>query len=456
MTNTRELFGSRIGFILISAGCAIGLGNIWRFPIMVGAYGGGAFVLLYLLSLLLLALPIMVMEFAVGRAARTNIGASYTKLVPGSIWGIWGRLAVAGNYLLMSFYTVISGWMIAYGFFFLRGDFDGLRPENIGPRFAEFVAEPLQLVLYSGLVTALGFAVCGMGLQKGVERVTKPMMIGLFLMLLLLVFRALSLPGAERGLAFYLLPDFERLMAAGFWKSLWAAMNQAFFTLSIGIGSMAVFGSYFGKERRLTGEAVNIALLDTLAALLAGMLIFPACFSFGVDVNAGPGLVFVTLPNVFAGMPGGRFWGTLFFVFLSFAALSTVFAVFENIVSFSMDVLGASRKKACLLNFFVVFLCSLPCALGFNLLSGFEPMGKGTNVLDLADFIVSANFLPLGALVCLLFCCGGRGWGWDAFITEADTGAGMRFPRILRPYLRWVLPVILLGIFLQGWLDKPS
>lgn len=455
MNTVRESLGSRIGFLLISAGCAIGLGNVWRFPYITGVYGGAAFVLMYLFFLLLFALPIMVMEFSVGRASRLNIARSFNKLEPaGTKWHYFGIIGLLGNYLLMMFYTTVGGWMLAYVWFTLSGQLNGLSPQAVGEHFGAMLADPGSMVFWMGLCVLIGFSICAIGLRKGVERITVIMMSGLFLFLLVLVIRSVTLPGAAKGLAFYLLPDFGRMMDKGLWNAVHAAMGQAFFTLSVGIGSMAIFGSYIGKERSLTGESVNITLLDTTVAIMSGLIIFPACSAFGVDPGAGPGLVFVTLPNIFNEMAGGRFWGVLFFLFMSFAALSTVVAVFENIVSYGIDVQGWSRKKSSAVNFVLVVLGSLPCALGFNLLAGFEPLGAGTNVLDLEDFIVSNNLLPIGAIIYLLFCTTRYGWGWDNFIAEADAGKGLKFPKMLRGYVTWVVPVIMVIVLLQGYYDK--
>jgi NSS family neurotransmitter:Na+ symporter len=451
----RESLGSRIGFLLISAGCAIGLGNVWRFPFITGRYGGAAFVLVYLFFLLLFALPIMVMEFSVGRASRLNIARSFHMLEPaGSKWHYFGAIGLLGNYLLMMFYTTVSGWMLAYVWHYANGSLGGLGPDEVAAFFRNFLADPLALTGWMGLCVFLGFTVCGIGLRRGVEQVSIVMMSGLLLILVILVLRSVSLPGAGEGLAFYLLPDFGRMMEKGLWTSISAAMGQAFFTLSIGIGSMAIFGSYIDRKRALTGESFTIMLLDTTVAVMAGLIIFPACFAFGVDVGAGPGLIFVTLPNIFNGMAGGRFWGILFFLFMSFAALSTVVTVFENLVSYGIDVKGWSRKKSACVNFFFVFLGSLPCALGFNVFSGIEPLGAGSGILDLEDFIVSNNLLPLGALVYLLFCTSRHGWGWDNFIAEADAGKGLKFPKILRFYVSFVLPVIVLIVLIQGYIDR--
>ncbi|MCC8193046.1 MAG: sodium-dependent transporter [Deltaproteobacteria bacterium] len=460
-TSSRETLGSRIGFLLISAGCAIGLGNVWRFPHTVGSHGGAAFVLLYLFFLFLFAMPIMVMEFSVGRASRMNIGGSFHKLQPvGAKWHYFGLVGLCGNYLLMMFYTTVAGWMLAYFFYALSGGFDGLGPDAVGEFFGAFLSRPGELVFWMTVVTAVGFMVCGIGLRKGVERVTVTMMSGLFILLLVLVVRSVSLPGAEAGLAFYLLPDLDAMERIGFWKCVYAAMGQAFFTLSIGVGSMAIFGSYISRERSLTGETVNIVGLDTAVAILSGLIIFPACYAFGVKADYGAGLIFVTLPNVFNhmprffGIPGSMFWGALFFLFMTFAAFSTVVAVFENIVAYGIDVKGWSRRKSSWINFCIVNLGSLPCALGFNLLADFHPFGGDTVVLDLEDFIVSDNLLPIGAMVYLLFCTSRHGWGWENFIAEADAGKGLKFPRGLRPYLTYVVPVLIAGCFRMGYIKK--
>ena len=453
--SSRETLGSRIGFLLISAGCAIGLGNIWRFPHIVGAYGGAAFVLVYFIFLFLFAMPIMVMEFSVGRASRMNIAGSFYKLQPpGTRWHYFGFIGLAGNYLLMMFYTTVTGWMLAYFFYAATGTFTGLEPDAVGAFFGQFLSRPGELIFWLALTTAIGFTVCGIGLRKGVERVTVIMMSGLFLLLLVLVIRSVTLPGAGAGLSFYLLPDFGKMMEAGLWTSIYAAMGQAFFTLSIGIGSMAIFGSYIDRNHSLTGETVNIVALDTTVAVLAGFIIFPACFAFNISPDAGPKLIFVILPNVFNHMPGSALWGGLFFLFMSFAALSTVVAVFENIVAYGIDVKGWSRKKSALVNFFLILAGSLPCALGFNLLSDIHPLGGNSGILDLEDFLVSDNILPMGALIYLLFCTSRYGWGWDKFIAEADAGKGLKFPHVLRGYLTYVLPVLMVVVIVMGYLNK--
>lgn len=451
----RESFSSRLGFILISAGCAIGLGNVWRFPYITGQYGGAAFVLVYLLFLVILGLPIMAMEFSVGRASRKSAARSFHELEPkGTKWHIYSYFAMAGNYLLMMFYTTVCGWMIAYFVKMAQGQFVGATPEQVGNIFGTFVSSPTQMVLWMTISVVLGFGVCALGLQKGVEKITKVMMSSLLVIMIILVVRAVTLPNAAEGLKFYLKPDFGKMAEEGIFEAIMAAMGQSFFTLSIGIGSMAIFGSYINKERSLMGESVSILTLDTAVALLSGLIIFPACFSFGVNPDSGPNLVFVTLPNIFNEMVGSRIWGTLFFIFMSFAALSTVIAVFENILSFAMDLWGWSRKKAVLVNAIAIFVLSIPCALGFNLWSGFAPLGAGTNIMDIEDFIVSNNLLPLGSLVYLLFCTSRYGWGWKNFMNEVNTGDGMKFPSWIRIYVSYILPLIVLFIFVQGYISK--
>lgn len=451
----RETLASRLGFLFLSAGCAIGLGNVWRFPYITGVYGGGAFVLLYLIFLIILGLPVIIMEFAVGRASRQNVAGAFYKLQkPGTKWHIFGYIAIAGNYLLMMFYTTVAGWMLYYFFAMLKGDLSGLNPEQTGAFFGAMLSKPDLMITWMLITIVIGFVVCAGGLRNGVERVAKIMMSFLFVIMLVLVVRSVTLPGASKGIAFYLKPDFNRMMENGFWSAVYAAMGQAFFTLSLGIGAMTIFGSYIEKERSLTGESLSILGLDTLAAFMAGLIIFPASASFGVDAGAGPGLVFVTLPNIFNALPAGRFWGSLFFLFMSFAAMTTVIAVFENIVSYAIDILHWSRIKAVIVNAFVIAVLSIPCALGFNVLSGIQPLGDGSGILDLEDFIVSNNLLPLGSMVFLIFCCSKNGWGWDNFIAEADAGEGIRFPRKLRFYITWILPAIVFAIFILGYIEK--
>lgn len=451
----REKFSSRFGFILISAGCAIGLGNVWRFPYITGQFGGAAFVLIYLVFLAILGLPVMVMELSIGRASQKSAASSFKVLQPkGTKWHLNGYLSMLGNYMLMLFYTCVGGWMLDYFVKMASGKFTGLSPDGVQQVFSDMLANPGEMTLWMLVCVVVGFTVCSFGLRNGVEKVTKVMMVMLLAIMGILCIRSATLDGGMEGLKFYLLPDFNRLAEQGIGKALYAAMGQAFFTLSIGIGAIAIFGSYINKERRLTGEAVTITTLDTAVALMAGLIIFPACSAFGVDQAQGPGLVFVTLPNVFNQMPGGRLWGALFFIFMSFAALSTIIAVFENIISFAIDLWGWSRKKAVIVNGIVIAVLSLPCVFGFNLLSGFHPLGGTSNIQDLEDFIVSNTLLPLGSLIYLLFCTSRYGWGWDNFLKEANEGKGMRFPKWVKGYCKWVLPVIIIFIFIMGYYDK--
>lgn len=450
----REKFSSRLGFILISAGCAIGLGNVWRFPYITGKYGGAAFVLVYLFFLLILGLPIMVMEFAVGRASQKSAALSFDVLEPkGTKWHLYKYGAMAGNYLLMMFYTTIGGWMLLYFFKMAFGQFEGMDSTQITESFSGLLNQPVLMTVFMILVVVLCFAICSMGLKNGVEKITKVMMLCLLALMVVLAIRSVLLKGGEEGLRFYLLPDFSRLSEGegGLWESVYAAMGQAFFTLSLGIGAMAIFGSYIGKERSLTGEALSIGILDTLVALMAGLIIFPACFAYNVQPDSGPNLIFITLPNVFNAMSGGRLWGSLFFLFMSFAAFSTIIAVFENILSFAMDLTGCSRKKAVAVNLVVIIVLSMPCVLGFNVLSGLKL--PGGSVLDFEDFLVSNNLLPLGSLVYLLFCTSRYGWGFKNFMAEANLGKGLHFPKWARFYVSYILPLIVLAIFVLGYIS---
>lgn len=451
----REKFSSRLGFILISAGCAIGLGNVWRFPYIVGQYGGAAFVLIYLLFLVVLGLPIVVMEFAVGRASQKSAALSFEVLEPkGGRWHQGKCIALAGNYLLMMFYTTVAGWMILYFVKMMMGDFAAMEAAEVGAEFGAMLSDPVLMMAMMVIVVLLGFSVCGMGLKNGVEKITKWMMVCLLLLMLVLVGNSMMIKGGGVGLEFYLKPDFSKVKEAGVGEAVFAALGQSFFTLSIGIGALAIFGSYIGKEKRLTGEAVSVLLLDTLVAFMAGLIIFPACFAYGIEPDAGPSLIFITLPNVFNHMAGGRLWGSLFFLFMSFAAMSTVIAVFQNIVSFATDLTGCSVKTAVVWNVAAVILLSVPCVLGFNLWSGFAPLGEGTNVLDLEDFLVSNNLLPVGSLLYLLFCTSRYGWGFEKFLKEANEGTGLKFPGWAKVYVSYVLPVVILVIFLQGYWAK--
>ena len=451
----RETFSSRLGFVLISAGCAIGLGNVWRFPYITGKYGGAAFVLLYLLFLVALGLPVMVMELAVGRGSQRSIALSFQRLErKGSLWHLYSYVGFAGNYLLMMFYTVIAGWLLYYFVKMLRGDFTGLDAQGVAGEFGKLMETPGTMTLYMVIVVCIGMFVCAQGLRNGVERVNKAMMICLLALMAVLAVNSVLLEGAGEGLRFYLQPNFHNLMydAEGNWvlgEAVFAAMGQAFFTLSLGIGAIAIFGSYIGKEHRLAGEALRIGVLDTCVAFVAGLIIFPACSAYGVATENGPPLVFMTLPNIFNHMPMGRLWGGAFFLFLSFAALSTVIAVFENIISFTMDRWWMSRKKAVLVNFIAVLILSMPCVLGSNLWSGVRVLGM--DISGIEDFLVSQNILPLGSLVYVLFYTSRRGWGWDRFLAEANAGDGLRFPGGMRLYVSYILPVIVLFIFVMGY-----
>ena len=451
----RERLGSRLGFILLSAGCAIGVGNVWKFPWMVGQYGGGAFVLFYVIFLLILGLPIMTMEFAVGRASQKSPVRAYQVLEkPGSGWHIHGYLAMIGNYLLMMFYTTVCGWMLHYFYLTAAGRFVGATTEQVGAVFGEMLSRPGVMAGCMIAVVVIGFLINSFGLQGGLERVTKVMMIALLAIMVVLAVNSIRTPGSGEGLRFYLIPDFGRMAETGVANVVVGAMNQAFFTLSLGIGAMAIFGSYIGKGRALMGEAVNVAVLDTFVAFTAGLIIFPACFAFNVSPDSGPNLIFVTLPNIFNHMAGGRLWGSLFFVFMAFAAFSTVLAVFENIMSCCMDLTGWSRKKTAAINIVLMILLSLPCVLGFNVWSGFQPFGPGSNVLDLEDFLVSNLWLPLGSLVYLLFCTSRYGWGWKNFQNEANDGGGIKVRDGIRFYVSYILPLIVLVIFVLGIRDK--
>ena len=454
----RENFKSRLGFILIAAGCAIGLGNVWRFPFITGQYGGAAFVLIYLFFLLIFGFPILVMEFAVGRASRRGVGRSFNVLEKtGHKWHYAGVPMIAGNYLLMMFYTTVTGWMLFYFYRMVTmGDLMTMTPAEVGNEFANMLGNGPLLTFWMIVATFAGLSIVALGLQRGVERITKTMMSALLVIMVILMVRVLTLPGAGEGLKFYLLPDFAKLKEAGIGEVVFAALGQSFFTLSLGIGSMSIFGSYIKKQHSLLTEAAHICVLDTGVALIAGLIIIPSCFAFGLKPDAGPGLIFATLPNVFAQMPAGRICGAAFFLFMAFAALSTLVAVFENIVAYWMDAHNVERKKAVKWNFVAIVILSLPCALGFNVLSGFEPFGPGSCVLDLEDFLVSNTLLPLGSLVFVLFCNSRYGWGQDNFFAEANEGVGMKFPKyaVLRLYFKWILPVIISVIFVLGYMQK--
>ena len=447
----REQLGSRLGFILLSAGCAIGIGNVWKFPYMVGQYGGGAFVLIYLFFLVILGIPVMTMEFAMGRAGQRSPARLYQQLEPkGSKWHLHGYVAMAGNYILMMFYTSVAGWMLDYFVRTAGGQFVGADTDGVAAQFSQMLGDPLRMTLFMGIIVVLGFLVCSFSLQKGLERITKWMMVALLVIMVVLAINSVCTAGGSQGLRFYLVPDLARMRKVGIGNVVAGAMNQAFFTLSLGIGAMAIFGSYIGKERALMGESARVAALDTLVALCSGLIIFPACFAYGVQPDSGPSLIFITLPNIFNHMPLGRVWGSLFFVFMSFAAFSTVLGVFENIVSCTMDLSGWSRKKACLFNGILMLLLSMPCVLGFNVLSKFQPLGPGTGVLDLEDFVVSNLLLPLGSLIFIFFCTSRYGWGWKDFTKEANTGKGLKVQRWMRGYMCYVLPVLVAVILVLG------
>ena len=450
----RDRLGSRLGFILLSAGCAIGIGNVWKFPWMVGQYGGAIFVLIYLFFLIVLGVPVMTMEFAMGRAAQKSPVMLYQQLEPkGSKWHIHGIFALIGNVVLMMFYTNVAGWMFQYFFKTASGELSGLDSAGVEGAFGNMLADPLWQTVFMAVMVIIGALVCMIGVKKGLERVTKYMMLALLALIVVLAINSIFLDGAEEGLKFYLVPSVENIESAGIGNVIVAAMNQAFFTLSLGIGAMAIFGSYLGKERALLGEAVNVAVLDTFVAFTSGLIIFPACFAYGVQPDAGPSLIFITLPNVFNNMPGGRIWGSLFFVFMTFAALSTVLAVFENIIACVMDLTGWGRKKTSLIVGAGIFVLSLPCVFGYNLWSGFVPFAEGSAILDLEDFIVSNILLPAGSLIFVLFCVTRYGWGWDNFVKEANEGKGLKVAKWMRPIVTFVIPVIILAILVFGLIN---
>lgn len=448
----RESFKSRTGFLLVSAGCAIGIGNVWRFPYVVGQNGGGLFVLFYLIFLVLMGIPVLTMEFAVGRASGKSAVLSYKTLEkPKSKWHIHGWFCMLGCYMLMMYYTTVSGWMTSYFYKFATGEFEtGMDSKSVTNVFNNLTSSPMEMLIWIFIITALGFFVCSKGVQKGLEKVSKFMMVALLVLIVVLAIHSVTLSGAKEGLSFYLIPDFERVSKIGLGNVITSAMSQAFFTLSLGIASMEIFGSYMKKDHALTGEAVRICCLDTFVAIMAGLIIFPACFSYNVEAGQGPALIFDALPNVFVNMAGGRIWGTLFFLFMTFASFSTVIAVFENLVSFVSDTFHISRKKSSVINFAIVFITSLPCMFGFNLLSGVNVLGMG--ILDMEDFVVSNILLPLGSLVYLLFCVTKFGWGFDNYYNECNTGKGMKLPRIVKPYLQYVLPILILIVFAQKFI----
>ncbi len=448
----RESFKSRLGFILVSAGCAIGIGNVWRFPYVAGENGGGLFVLLYLVFLVLMGIPVLTMELAVGRASRKSAVLGYKKLEkPKSKWHIHGWFCMLGCYLLMMYYTTVSGWMTSYFYKFATGTFEsGMTSEQVSGVFSQLQSNPIEMVIWMAIITILGFLVCSRGIQKGIEKVSKVMMIALLVLILALAVNSILLSGAGEGLKFYLVPNFEKVSEIGIGNIVSAAMNQSFFTLSLGIAAMEIFGSYMSKDDTLPGESVKICALDTFVAIMAGLIIFPACFSYGVEPDQGPALIFITLPNVFVNMAGGRIWGTLFFLFMTFACFSTIIAVFENIISFCIDMFKISRTKSVIINAVIILIASLPCVFGFNIWSGFELFGQ--NVLGIEDFLVSNILLPVGSLIYLLFCVTKFGWGFDNYLTECNTGKGMKFAGFLKPYFQFVLPILVLIVLVQGFI----
>ncbi len=451
----REKFGSRLGFILVSAGCAIGIGNVWKFPYMCGEFGGAAFILIYLIFLLVLGIPVLTCEFAIGRGSGRSVAAGFERLEPqGTGWHITKWVGIIGSYLLMMFYTTVGGWMMYYCFRSIAGEFAGASTDTVTAGFSDMLGNAPVMAFWTTLICVIGFAVCQFGIQKGIERVSKLMMSALLVIMLVLAVHSVFLEGAGEGIHFYLVPDFAQMKEMGIGNVIFGAMSQAFFTLSIGIGAMMIFGSYIGKERSLAGEAISITALDTFVALMAGFIIIPSCFAFGIEPGAGPSLIFITIPNIFAQMPGGQIWSALFFLFLTFAAFTTIVAVFENIISFDIDIFGWSRNKSVLVSAVLIIVLSMPCVLGFNVLASFEPLGAGTNILDLEDFIVSNNLLPLGSLGYVLFCTRKNGWGWANFLEEANTGKGIRFPGWLEGYMSYVLPLIITVIYLKGYYDK--
>lgn len=447
----RESFKSRLGFLLVSAGCAIGIGNVWRFPYVTGQNGGGIFVLFYLIFLVIMGLPVLTMELAVGRASRKSAVLGYKTLEKkGSKWHIHGWVAIFGCCMLMMYYTTVSGWMVTYFFKFLTGSFkSGMTTEDTAQAFSNLLGDPKQMAFWMILTVVVGFLVCSRGLQNGLEKISKFMMTALLLLIVVLAVHSFTLSNAAEGVKFYLVPNTEAVAAVGLKNVITAAMNQSFFTLSLGVAAMEIFGSYMGKDHTLAGEGVRICALDTFVAIMAGLIIFPACFSYNVEVNAGPSLIFITLPNVFINMSGGRIWGSLFFLFMTFASFSTVIAVFENIMSFCMDMFGWSRNKAALINCIVILIASLPCVLGYNVWSNLHLIG-GRDVLDSEDFIVSNLLLPIGSLIYLLFCVTKWGWGFEKYCEEANTGDGIKISKKLRPYFQFILPILIVFILIQG------
>lgn len=450
----RENFKSKLGFILVSAGCAIGIGNVWRFPFVTGQNGGGIFVLLYLLFLVIMGIPVLTMELAIGRASKKSAVLAYKKLEkPKSKWHIHGWFCILGCYLLMIYYTPVSGWMLSYFFKFATGTFEsGMTAEQVGNVFSNLMSNPVEMIIWMAVMAITGFFLCSKGIQNGIEKVSKVMMILLLALIIILAINSLTLSGAAEGIKFYLVPDLEKVQSIGIGHIITSAMSQAFFTLSLGIASMEILGSYMTREKTLPSESIKICILDTFVAITAGLIIFPACFSYGVEPNQGPALIFVTLPNVFVNMAGGRIWGTLFFMFMTFACFSTVIAVFENLISFCIDMFNMSRTKSVIINAIIMLIGCLPCIFGFNLLSGFNILGKG--VLDIEDFAVSNILLPVGAFLYSLFCSTKFGWGFDGYLNECNQGEGIKFPRFFKPYIKYVLPVLVLIVFISGFIPQ--
>lgn len=450
----RENFKSKLGFILVSAGCAIGIGNVWRFPFVTGQNGGGIFVLLYLLFLVIMGIPVLTMELAIGRASKKSAVLAYKKLEkPKTKWHIHGWFCILGCYLLMMYYTPVSGWMLSYFFKFATGTFEsGMTAEQVGNVFSNLMSNPVEMIIWMAVMAIAGFFVCSKGIQNGIEKVSKVMMILLLALIIILAINSLTLSGTAEGIKFYLVPDLEKVQSIGIGHIITSAMSQAFFTLSLGIASMEIFGSYMTREKTLPSESIKICILDTFVAITAGLIIFPACFSYGVEPNQGPALIFVTLPNVFVNMAGGRIWGTLFFMFMTFACFSTVIAVFENLISFCIDMFNMSRTKSVIINAIIMLIGCLPCIFGFNLLSGFNILGKG--VLDIEDFAVSNILLPVGAFLYSLFCSTKFGWGFDGYLNECNQGEGIKFPRFIKPYIKYVLPILVLIVFISGFIPQ--
>ncbi len=450
----RENFKSKLGFILVSAGCAIGIGNVWRFPFVTGQNGGGIFVLLYLLFLVIMGIPVLTMELAIGRASKKSAVLAYKTLEkPKSKWHIHGWFCILGCYLLMMYYTPVSGWMLSYFFKFATGTFEsGMSSEDVSNVFSNLMSNPTEMIIWMAIMAIAGFFVCSKGIQNGIEKVSKVMMILLLTLIIILAVNSLALTGAAEGIKFYLVPDMEKVKSIGIGHIITSAMSQAFFTLSLGIASMEIFGSYMTREKTLPSESIKICILDTFVAITAGLIIFPACFSYGVQPDQGPALIFVTLPNVFVNMAGGRIWGALFFLFMTFACFSTVIAVFENLISFGIDMFNLSRTKAVIINAIIMLIGCLPCIFGFNILSGFSIFGKG--VLDIEDFIVSNLLLPVGAFLYSLFCSTKFGWGFDGYLNECNQGKGIKFPRFIKPYVKYILPVLVLIVFISGFIPQ--